>query len=440
MENIFLIIIALVLVVINGLFVAAEFALVKLRQTRVRAIGKMYGVRGRVLVKVHGRLDAYLSACQLGITLASLALGWIGEPAFVALLEPMLNALHITSPRWVHGIAFFVAFFVISFLHIVVGELAPKSMALREPERIAVWTAMPLYGFYWAMYPAIWLLNLSANHILRLAGLDLEGHHDSHYSADELKMILRSSRTSAKATRDELSIMEAALDFGELDVSDLMRPVNEVVALSSQKSVVENMDLIRSHRLSRYPYLNPEAGTVAGVIHVKDLFFALQSGKPVDDLKPFLHPVLHVAPNTPALELLRRFRDGAPHLAVVGLPSERVQGFITLDNLLGALVGEIHDEFRQSNHDWLEMDDHTLLGKGSMPLVTLERALGISIDTGGEDVASIGGLIQWRTGELPREGEKVEFDDFSVVVKKMNGPRIVLVRVHPKVRDPQEQE
>ena len=434
MENLFLIIVALILVLLNGLFVAAEFSLVKLRNTRVKAISEVTGLRGRILLKVHGRLDAYLSACQLGITLASLALGWIGEPAFVALLEPMLTALHITSKEWVHGISFFIAFFVISYLHIVVGEIAPKSMALRKPESIAVWTATPLYAFYWAMYPAIWILNHSANHVLRWCGLDMESHHDSHYTADELKMILRSSRTSAKATREELTIMAATLDFSDLDVSDLMRPINEVISLSSGKTMEDNLELIRSHRLSRYPYFNAETGDVPGMIHVKDLFFALQSGKPIDDLKPFLRPVLHVQPNMPAIELLCRLRDGAPHLAVVGLPSERVQGFLTLDNLLGSLIGEIRDEFRQSNHDWQKLDDDTLLGKGSMPLFTLERALGISIDTGDEDIASIGGLILWRLGNLPKEGTKIEFDDFSVVVKKMNGPRIVLVRVHPHVR------
>jgi CBS domain containing-hemolysin-like protein len=438
MENFVLIIIALLLVLLNGVFVAAEFGLVKLRSTRVKALGQSHGLRGQVLEKVHSRLDAYLSACQLGITLASLALGWIGEPAFVALLEPVLGWLGISAPQWVHGISLFVAFFTISFLHIVVGELAPKSMALREPERVSVWTAIPLYGFYWSMYPAIWLLNVSANHILRLAGLDPDSHHDSHYSIDELKLILRSSRPAAKASHDEWNIMAAAIDFSDLDVSDLMRPINEVVALSSAKSAQENLDIIRRHSLSRYPYFNEENHSVAGVIHVKDLFFAMQNNKPLDDLKPFLRPVLHVAPNMSALELFHLFRQGAPHLAVIGLPAERVQGFLTFDNLLGSLVGEIRDEFRQSNHDWLELDDHTLLGKGSMPLVTLEHMLGITIDIGNETIASIGGLIQWRLGNLPKEGERIEFDGFSVVVKKMNGPRIVLVRVHPQKKNAQD--
>ncbi len=161
-NNLFLIAVAFFLVVLNGFFVAAEFALVKLRQTRVKAISKVYGFRGKILAKVHTQLDAYLSACQLGITLASLGLGWVGEPAFAGLLEPVFSYAGVQSPELIHGISFASAFFTISYLHIVLGELAPKSFSIREPELVSVWTSVPLYAFYWVMYPAIWILNNSS--------------------------------------------------------------------------------------------------------------------------------------------------------------------------------------------------------------------------------------------------------------------------------------
>ena len=164
-----LILFALFLVVLNGFFVAAEFAMVKLRSTRVETIANQHGWRGTILRKVHNQLDAYLSACQLGITLASLGLGWVGEPAFAELLEPLLAAIGVHSEEVIRGVSFFTAFFIISYLHIVVGELAPKSWAIRKPELLSLWTAVPLYLFYWAMYPAIYLLNASANAILRLS-------------------------------------------------------------------------------------------------------------------------------------------------------------------------------------------------------------------------------------------------------------------------------
>lgn len=422
---------AIFLVLLNGFFVAAEFGLVKLRATRVRSLAKVGGLRGRLLVAVHQNLDAYLSACQLGITLASLGLGWVGEPAFAQILEPLLTAIGIESAEWIHSISLFFAFFVISFLHIVVGELAPKSMAIRTPERVSLWTAPALYLFYWMMFPAIWVLNKSANAVLRWLGLDASHGSDAHYSPEELKMILRGSHASKQLTPDEWSIMAQMLDFGDLEISDLMRPINEVVAMYKDVSLEENMATAARNRFSRYPYIDSDGETVLGMLHLKDLFLAQQSGKSLDDLSKHLRHVEYVPPNTPALELFRRFRKGAPHFAMVGYRDSKPVGFLTLDNLLSALVGQIRDEFRQNDNDWTLLDDGTLIGKGSLPLFTLGIALGIDLDN--EEVESIGGLIMQVLGDLPEEGQKIEFPQFDVVVKKMNGPRIILVRVHPKL-------
>jgi len=434
MNNVGLVVVALFLVALNGFFVAAEFGLVKLRHTRLRAIAKTQGWRGVILAKVHGNLDTYLSACQLGITLASLGLGWIGEPAFAGLLTPLLGWIGISSPEIIHGISFAFAFFVISFLHIVVGEIAPKSIAIRNPEIISLWSAGPLYCFYWLMYPVIWVLNASANRLLRLAGLNMGNSHDAHYSADELKLILRTSRPGGKFRGDEWNVLAQALDFGELDVADLMRPINEVVALHEHKTLEENLKTMYHTRFSRYPYFDKEGVEVLGVIHLKDLFLAQQAGKPIEDLASYLRPVQYVSLQTPALELFRRFRSGSPHFAVIGDRARNPDGFITLDNLLGALVGEIRDEFRQNDNNWTRLDDGTLIGKGSLPIFSLERILGIDIENEVlqlNDVDSVSGLIMVKLGDIPKEGQKIEFDQFDLVVKKMNGPRIVLVRAYP---------
>lgn len=429
---------AIFLVLLNGFFVAAEFGLVKLRATRVRSLAKVGGFRGRLLIAVHQNLDAYLSACQLGITLASLGLGWVGEPAFARILEPLLTMIGIESAEWIHRISLFFAFFVISFLHIVVGELAPKSMAIRTPERVSLWTAPALYLFYWTMFPAIWVLNKSSNTVLSWLGLDASHGSDAHYSPEELKMILRGSHASKKLTPDEWSIMAQMLDFGDLEISDLMRPINEVVAMYKDASVEENMATAARNRFSRYPYIDSDGETVLGMLHLKDLFLAQQSGKSLDDLSKHLRHVEYVPPNTPALELFRRFRKGAPHFAMVGYRDSKPVGFLTLDNLLSALVGQIRDEFRQNDNDWTVLDDGTLIGKGSLPLFTLGIALGIDLDS--EEVESIGGLIMHALGDLPEEGQKIEFPQFDVVVKKMNGPRIVLVRVHPKTEEHSDEQ
>jgi len=430
LENFLWVVAALLLVALNGFFVAVEFGLVKLRQTRIRAIVKLYGVRGRILSTVHSRLDAYLSACQLGITLASLALGWIGEPAFARLLTPVFGWLDITSPELMHIISIVFAFSAITFLHIVVGEQAPKSLAIRRPEKVSIWAAIPLYAFYWVMYPAIWLLNVSATGVLRLAGLDGGHGHETNYSAEEIKLIVRGSHPTEKLNQDELQVIAYTLDFSDLEVSELMRPISEVTGLYQARSLGQNLDTIYHSRFSRYPYFERDGETALGIIHLKDLFLAQQQGKSIGNLNDYLRPVQYVAPNTPAVELFRRFRKGAPHFAIVGQKGGRAEGFITLDDMLGALVGGIRDEFRQNQNDWIRLDDDTFMGKGSLPIFTLERVLGIEIEN--ENVDSVGGLVMWKLGDVPHEGQKVEFDQFDVVVKKMNGPRIMLVRVYPK--------
>lgn len=435
MGNLLLVLAAFFLVALNGFFVAAEFGIVTLRRTRVRAIAKTQGLKGRILAKVHGELDAYLSACQLGITLSSLGLGWIGEPAFAKLLEPLLLAIGVSSPEIVHGISFFFAFFTISFLHIVVGELAPKTLAIRLPEVVGLYCAIPLYLFYWLMFPAIWLLNHSANMVLRLAGLAGKGGHDSHYSTDELKLILRTSQPGEQFNKDERNILANSLDFSQLRVSDLMRPIHEVISLSAARSLEDNLQTVVRNRFSRYPYFDKDNNTVLGIVHLKDLFFAQQSGKPIMNFSAFLRPVETISARTPAMELFRRFKDGAPHFALIGEKGKRPVGFLTLDNLLGAMVGEIHDEFRLNENDWLKQPDGSLIGKASLPIFSLERTLGLDIENeelGLDEVESVGGLIMLKLGDIPKQGQRVEFGEFDLVVKKMNGPRILLVKVIPR--------
>ncbi|MBV5309966.1 hemolysin family protein [Chromatium okenii] len=428
-HNFLLITVAFLLVLLNGFFVAAEFGLVKLRQTRIKAIAKTNGWRGRVLIQVHQQLDTYLSACQLGITLASLGLGWIGEPAFAQLLHPLLILVGVESEQLIHTIAFSIAFFMISYLHIVVGELAPKSIAIRFPDRVGVLTAAPLYAFYWLMYPLIWILNHSSNWLLKTIKLDNAQHHETYYSTEELKVILRASRADDRYTSDEWRALAQALDFRNLEVADLMRPFREAIVLLKTNNLETNLERVVQHRYSRYPYVN-EQGQVEAVIHLKDIFFALRQKECLTTLDGLARPVLIVSPSLPASDLLRRFRQGAPHFAVIAYQEKHPLGFITLDNLLGALVGEIRDEFRQSQNEWMKLDDDTLIGKGSLSVFTLERALGIDIEETTAD--SVGGLILQQLGDLPEEGQRISFEKFDVVVKKMSGPRIMLVRIYPQ--------
>jgi CBS domain containing-hemolysin-like protein len=431
-NNVLLILIAFALVLLNGFFVAAEFAIVKLRGTQIEAIQAVYGIRGQILAKIHRHLDAYLSACQVGITLASLGLGWIGEPAFAEIFGPLLHILGIFSKTTVEVIAFATAFFLISFLHIVVGELAPKSMAIRRTEATSLWSAIPLYSFYWLMYPLIWLLNKCANLILHAFGIDLLHQTDGHYSPEEIRLILSSSHLHGRFADEESDMLKQVLEFTERKVVDLMRPLEEMIALDLKKSLQVNLQIITHHRFSRYPVFEENINQIKGLIHVKDLFAASNEKQPIRNLQMIVRPILNIWAELPALELLRRFRAGYAHFAVVHSDRGAVIGFVTLDNLLGLLLGKIRDEFHKTHVDWLMHKQGTLLMKGATPLYILETFLDVELEDHDETVNTIGGLLMSKLGRLPQVGERITFDEFDVVVNKMRGPQILQVEIYPK--------
>jgi CBS domain containing-hemolysin-like protein len=425
-----LIFFALLLVLLNGFFVAAEFAMVKLRATKVEAIAQANGWRGHILRTVHNQLDAYLSACQLGITLASLGLGWVGEPAFAHLLAPLLEYAGISSPKLVHGIAFFTAFFIISYLHIVVGELAPKSWAIRQPERLSLWTAAPLYLFYWAMYPAIYLLNASANGILRIAGQGEPGpHHDHHYSRDELKLILHSSRAQDPSDQG-MRVLASAVELGELEVVDWANSREDLITLEHDASLSEILALIRRYKYSRYPVYDASKGEFIGLLHIKDLLLALaalESMPETFNLHELLRPLERVSKHLPLSQLLERFRHGAVHFALVEEADSKVIGYLTMEDVLEVLVGDIQDEHRKTERGILTYQPGKLLVRGDTPLFKIERLLGVDLDH--LEAETLAGLIYESLKRMPQEEEVLEVEGLRIVIKKMRGPKIVLAKV-----------
>lgn len=425
-----LVLFALFLVLLNGFFVAAEFAIVKLRATKVEALAAKNGWRGHILRTVHNQLDAYLSACQLGITLASLGLGWVGEPAFAHLLEPLLTAIGIDSPKLVHGIAFFTAFFIISYLHIVVGELAPKSWAIRKPELLSLWTAAPLYLFYWAMYPAIFLLNASANAILRIAGQGEPGpHHEHHYSRDELKLILHSSRASDPGDQD-MRVLASAVELGELEVVDWANSREDLVSLPLTAALDEVFSVFRRHKYSRYPIYDDNSGEFVGVLHIKDLLLHLSLLEMLPSalkLAELMHPIERVGRHMPLSNLLEQFRQGGSHFALVEEADGKVIGYLTMEDVLEALVGDIQDEHRKAERGILAYQPGKLLVRGDTPLAKVERLLGVDLDH--VEAETLAGLVYETLKRMPEEEEVLEVDGLRIIVKKMKGPKIVLAKV-----------
>ncbi|WP_040260340.1 MULTISPECIES: hemolysin family protein [Pseudomonas] len=425
-----MILFALFLVVLNGFFVAAEFAMVKLRSTRVESIAEKQGWRGKILRTVHNQLDAYLSACQLGITLASLGLGWVGEPAFAHLLEPLLAALGVQSAEVIKGASFFTAFFVISYLHIVVGELAPKSWAIRKPELLSLWTAVPLYLFYWLMYPAIWLLNASANGILRIAGQGEPGpHHEHHYSREELKLILHSSRGQDPSDQG-MRVLASAVEMGELEVVDWANSREDLVVLEHDAPLKDILATFRRHKYSRYPVYDSTRGEFVGLLHIKDLLLDLAALDHVPasfNLAELTRPLERVSRHMPLAELLEQFRTGAAHFALVEEADGKVIGYLTMEDVLEVLVGDIQDEHRKAERGVLAYQPGKLLVRGDTPLFKVERLLGVDLDH--IEAETLAGLVYDSLKRVPEDEEVIEVEGLRIIIKKMKGPKIVLAKV-----------
>lgn len=431
MFSILLIVIALGLVLLNAFFVAAEFGMVKLRHTRLEEIAELYGLRGRILFYIHKNLDAYLSACQLGITLASLGLGWIGEPAFSRLLTPVFYYLGITSSHLIEFISFLFAFSLLSFLHIVIGELMPKSLAIRQSAAVSLWTAVPLYGFYWLMFPAIWLLNSCANFLLRVTNLDKTHQGENFYSTDEIKLILSSSHLHGELTKEETEIIEHTLDFADLKVTDIMRPIEEMITLQIDMPIQALFKVVVETRYTRYPVMDETQKNILGILHVKDLLNALYQQNDIISLRNLIRPLVKISHHSAALDLLRKFQEGMPHFAIIYRGPEKPVGFITLDNLLHILVGRIKDEFHRTKDEWISTKDGGFIMSGNSPIYAVERAFDIEIFTD-DDITTLYGLILQKLGSLPKVGDTIEFENFIAIVESMNGTKISKVKVYPK--------
>lgn len=424
------------LVLLNAFFVAAEFGMVKLRSTRVQEIVAQYPLRGKILATVHAHLDAYLSACQLGITLASLGLGWIGEPAFARLFTPLMKTVGVDSPALIEVTSFIMGFSLISFLHIVVGELMPKSLAIRQSEQISLWTALPLYVFYWLMYPIIWTLNNCSNFLLRLLGLDVINVKEQIHSTDEIKLILRSSQIHGELTPQASNILAHTLELADLQAMDVMRSSEDMVMIKTPITKQELLNTMNQYRFSRYPVFKQKSKQIIGLLHIKDIQLLLQEYDNDDKiaLKEFVRPIPKVPHRTPVLVLLRQFQSGMPHFALVYGRHGGVVGFITLDNLLHLVIGVIKDEFHKTQEAWIKHGDGSLSVKGDCPIYALERALKKEIiltPEEEEEFATVAGLILYRLGAMPQEGDTIHFLEFSAVVESIQGAKISQVRIIP---------
>ncbi len=418
----------LFLVLLNGFFVAAEFALVKVRDTQLESLVLKGQRRAKMARKILHNLDAALSSTQLGITLASLGLGWIGEPVFVVLLKPIIKLLQIESLETQHSIAVAFGFSIITFLHIVAGELAPKSLAIRKSLQTSLWVAMPLNVFYRISFPAIWVLNHTANWLLRRFGIEPVTEGELVHSEEELRLIVGASHKHSGGLAYGRAIVLNALDLRHRTVREVMRPRQEMTVLDTEASMAECLEVAEKSRYSRFPLC--EAGDLdktLGVIHFKDLFAMRLKARSGADLLPVTRKLIYV-PETARLEkVLQMFLARKSHLAMVVDEYGGTMGLVTLENILEEIVGQIQDEFDQENPLLTRLAEGVWDVAGTLPLHELEEIVGETLREEGITTAS--GWVTQRLGGFPKKGDVLTVGQFELRVEEMDGTRVGKLKV-----------
>ena len=439
MEITLLILAVGVLVFLNGFFVAAEFALVKLRDTQLEPLVAQGQRRAKMARHLLNNLDAYLSACQLGITLASLALGFVGHPVFDRLLGPVYeievngNPL-VADEEMRHAISIGVGFLVITVLHIVVGEVAPKRLAIQRPLPASLWVAYPLRWFYWSMYPFIWILNTSALWLLRKSGLDSGDELDHSHSEEELRILIGASGDSSARDQFRRDLVLNAFDLKNRVAREVMRPRREIIGFDLTSSIGDCLDIAERTRHPRFPLCaDGNIDETCGVVHIKDLYAQRRTAQIAGDLEPFARELVYVPESARLERLLQIFLDRKLHFGLVVNEFGDTVGMVTLENILEELVGQIQDEFDHEQPMFKQLDNNRWDVIGTMPLHELSELTGESCEEKG--VTTVSGLITRRLGTFPRVGDKLCIGEFELRVEqtyRLQVERARLIRIEGK--------
>ncbi len=412
------------LVLANAFFVAAEFALVGARRTRLEELGRRGDRKARLALKAIQSLDRYISATQLGITLASLGLGWIGEPALAYLIDGLFRSLSIPiDPVTVHGIAVAVAFAIITMLHIVLGELAPKAVALLYPEVVSGVVVVPLMGFSWLMAWPIRFLNGLAILTLKLFGIRQPTSAERIHSPEEIRMLVEQSGEEGRLPEEDARMLAGVFEFSEKTAEEVMTPRTDIVALPADATVESAADVAADSKKSRYPVYHDTLDEIAGIVHTKDLLQALRA-RPGTLVREFMRPPLFVPGTREVEDVLVDMKRLKTHMAVVLDEYGGTAGVVTMEDLLEEIVGPIVDEFdvaeKTEKPTGAELD-------GATPVSTFNAEYDEGLSEA--DYTTLGGWVFGQLGRLPRVGDRVSTGKHTLEVTEMEGRRVASVRV-----------
>ncbi len=422
--------IIVLLIVANAFFVATEFAFVKIRESQLKAMRRKGKKDWRLALalRITKHLDRYLSATQLGITLTSLGLGWVGEPVVEKWVEGPLAQLGIVSHPAVISISYGLAFAGITFMEIVFGELVPKYFAIRRPKPVALWMAFPLTGFYFIAYPFIWVLNKTANRLLMWMGIPPTKEFDHGFNQEELQYVLMNSRHVHPSDDLVNKIMLKALRLKETTAEQVMLPRDQVVVLWRDKTLAENLAIAQKSGYSRLPYCGDSQDQVLGVIHVKELLWQYQALGTQTQINAIVRPVLTFLAKTRLPAMLELFRKSRNHLALVLDADEKLAGLVSFEDVLEELVGDIRDEFDIEKGPFFERSPDVVLIDTDLPLRDLASETGWPLPTQTTETVEKWALKQWG-GRVPHPGDQLEIEGFQLIASEVTLRRIRRLRV-----------
>ncbi|GAB6926665.1 hemolysin family protein [Paenibacillus sp. JCM 10914] len=416
----------LLLVLLNGVFVAAEFSLVKMRHSRLTQLVSEGNRLAGSALKVNQRLDAYLSATQLGITLTSLGLGWIGEPAISELLvAPVMHSIGFTDERLISTISVAVGFCIITFLHIVLGELAPKSIAIQRTEGTALILSAPLLWFYRLFLPVIWVLNASANRILKWVGIEPASEAEAAHSEEEIRILMTESAKSGVIDENEMKLMDNLFDFSDLRAREVMLPRTDMNVLFTDATLEDNLRVVNDTKHSRYPVATDNKDRIIGFIHITDLLLAEPEQQ--HDLKSLVRPILDVSESMEISQVLRLMQDRHEQLALVVDEYGGTAGMLTAEKILEEIVGDLYDEFEDERPE-LEVFDQYVSVDGRMLIEEVNDLTGLQIEE--HDVDSIGGWLFKELEGSPAAGQRKDYGGVVFEVEEATTFRVTRVIIH----------
>ncbi|RKQ15071.1 hemolysin family protein [Oceanobacillus bengalensis] len=415
-----------ILILLTAFFVATEFSIVKVRTTRIDQLISEGNKRAVHAKKLTDNLDAYLSACQLGITVTALGIGWLGESTVARLLHPVFDALHL-SDTFTSVLSFIIAFSFITFLHVVVGELAPKTIAIQQAELVTLYLAKPLILFYKILYPFIWLLNGSAQILVKLLGFKPMNEHEGAHSEEEVRMILSDSYKSGEINLSEMMYVNNIFEFDERLVKEIMIPRTEMVCFYKEDSFIENIDIIRKEQYTRYPVADGEKDNIIGLVNLKEILTAQLDGDKPATFEQFIRPIIHVSEATPIKQVLLKMQRDRIHMAIVNDEYGGTAGLLTVEDILEEIVGDIRDEFDNDEIPMIEeVNEKTKVVSGKLHIDELNDILGTTLSD--DEIDTVGGWVFSKNVEA-KVGSAVDHGGYQFIIDEMDGYQIKRVKI-----------